>query len=379
MVPGPTALPPSVVAAGARPILYHRADEFTTLWAETLSALGRVFQTGGEVLVLTGSGSGAMASAVVNLARPGERVLVASCGAFGDRWAEIAVEGGIGIRHVAGEWGRPVDPDAVAAALAEEPGIGVVLTTQCETSTGVVNDLPALREAVGDRILVADAVSGLAVVDLPMDRWGIDVVVGGSQKGLMTPPGLGMVAVNERALAWSEAHGDPGYLLSWARTRAGQNQLPRRTAFTPPVTLVAQLHEALRLIEAEGLPRVYERHRVLGRACRAAVGALGLTPLGAEDPEANVCTAFWNPPGVEGETIPRLMKARFGVEVAGGQGRLAGRMVRIGHCGWYAWGDILNAAGALELVLVELGLPVEPGDGVRAVQRVIADAGPGVP
>jgi serine---pyruvate transaminase len=377
MVPGPTALPPSVVAAGGRPILYHRSDEFTSLWAETLAALCRVFQTEGEVLVHAGSGSVAMASAVVNLARPGERVLVASCGSFGERWAEIAAAEGIGVRHVAGEWGRPVDPEAVASALADDPAIGVVLTTQCETSTGVVNDLPALRGAAGDRILVADAVSGLAVVDLPMDRWGVDVAVGGSQKGLMTPPGLGMVAVNDRALAWSQGHGAPGYALSWARTRAGQNQLPRRTAFTPPVTLVVQLHEALRLIEAEGLAQVYERHRALGRACRAAVAALGLAPLGPDDPEANVCTAFWNPEGVEGEAIPRLMKSRYGVEVAGGQGKLAGRVVRIGHCGWCAWPDILVAAGALELALVELGLPVEPGDGVRAVQRAIADAGPG--
>ena len=165
MVPGPTALPPSVVAAGGRPILYHRSDEFTSLWAETLAALCRVFQTEGEILVHAGSGSVAMASAVVNLARPGERVLVASCGSFGERWAEIAADGGIGVRHVAGEWGRPVDPEAVASALADDPAIGVVLTTQCETSTGVVNHLPALREAAGDRILVADAVSGLALVD----------------------------------------------------------------------------------------------------------------------------------------------------------------------------------------------------------------------
>jgi aspartate aminotransferase-like enzyme len=373
MVPGPTALPPSVVAAGARPILYHRSDEFTTLWAETLAALGRVVQTAGEVLVFAASGSGAMASALVNVARPGDRVLVASCGAFGERWVEIAGDHGVEVRHVAGEWGSEVDPDAVAAALAEEPEVGVVLTTQCETSTGAVNDLPALREAAGERILVVDAVSGLAVVDLPMDRWGMDVLVGGSQKGLMTPPGLGFVAVSERALEWSADHGDPGYYLGWERTRAGQNQLPRRTAFTPPVTLVVQLHEALRLIEAEGLEAVFARHAVLGRACRAAVGALGMSLLGPYDPRANVCTAFWNPDGVEGETIPRLMKSRFGVEVAGGQGRLAGRVVRIGHCGWCAPSDVLVAVGALELALVELGLPVEPGDGVRAVQRVLAD------
>ena len=372
MVPGPTPLPPEVVAAGARPIVYHRTPEFVEIWQDALERLRRVFQTEGEVLVFAASGSGAMASAMANLARPGDRVLVASCGNFGERWASIAKDHGIDARHLSFEWGSPVDPDAVRRALAEEPDARVVFTTHSETSTGVVNDLPALREAAGDRILVVDAVSGLGVVDLPMDRWGIDVGVAGSQKGLMTPPGLGFVAASERALAWAEERASGGFYLGWERTRKGQNQTPPRTAFTPPVTLVLQLQAALTLIEREGLQNVFERHRVLGAATRAAVTALGMRLLGPENPEANVVTAFWPPEGVEGRAIPRLMRDRFGVQVAGGQGKLQGKIVRIGHCGYYSYPDVLTAVGALEHVLDELGRAVALGEGLAAAQRVFA-------
>ncbi|HEX2508323.1 MAG TPA: alanine--glyoxylate aminotransferase family protein [Miltoncostaeaceae bacterium] len=370
MVPGPTALPPEVVAAGVRPILYSRSAEFVAIWEYVIERLRGVFQTEGEILVFGASGSGAMDSAVANLAARGERVLVASCGNFGVRWASICADHGVDALHLEGEWGRPIDPAAVAEALEREPGIEVVFVTQSETSTGVVSDLPALREAAGDRILVADAVSGLGVVDLPMDRWGIDVVVSGSQKGLMTPPGLAFVAAAERAVARSAALGPGGFYLDWERTRKGGSRSP----FTPPVTLVCQLQEALRLIEAEGLQDVFARHRALGRMCRAGVQACGLSLLGPENPEANVVTAFLVPEGVDGKAIPAGLKSRFGITIAGGQGKLSGRICRIGHCGYYDYRDILTTLGALEIVLADLGHPVEIGAGVAAAQRVAADA-----
>lgn len=370
MVPGPTALPPEVVAAGARPILYSRSPEFVAVWNDVVERLHGVFQTEGEVLVFGASGTGAMDSAVVNLARPGERVLVASCGNFGNRWAGICADYGIDALHLEGEWGRPIDPAAVAEALEREPGIGVVFITQSETSTGVVSDLPALRAAAGDRILVADAVSGLGVVDLPMDAWGIDVVVSGSQKGLMTPPGLAFVAANARAVERSASLGAGGFYLDWERTRKGGSRSP----FTPPVTIVCQLQAALRRIEEEGLQTVFARHRVLGRMCRAGVVAAGLTLLGPENPEANVVTAFRVPEGIDGKAIPGLMKSRFGIQIAGGQGRLAGEICRIGHCGYYDYRDVIATISALELVLIELGRPLEPGVAVGAAQRVMAEA-----
>jgi aspartate aminotransferase-like enzyme len=370
MVPGPTPLPPAVLEAAVRPILYARTEEFVAIWDDAIARLKGVFQTEGDVLVFGASGSGAMDSAVANLALPGERVLVASCGHFGNRWAAICADHGVDAVLLEGEWGLPTDPAAVADALEREPGIEVVFVTQSETSTGAVSDLAALRAAAGDRILVADAVSGLGVVDLPMDRWGVDVVVSGSQKGLMTPPGLAFVAANERAVARSAAIGPGGFYFDWERTRKGGSRSP----FTPPVTLVRQLGEALRLIEAEGLQAVFDRHRVLGRMCRAGVTACGLSLLGPENPEANVVTAFRVPEGVDGKAIPRLMRDRFGIAIAGGQGRLAGQICRLGHCGYYDYRDIVTALGALELVLHELGRPVELGSGVAAAQRVLADA-----
>jgi serine---pyruvate transaminase len=375
MVPGPTALPPEVVGAGSRPILYSRSPEFVEIWDDVTERLRGVFQTEGTVLIFGASGSGAMDSAVANIAAAGERVLVASCGNFGNRWASICADHGVDALHLEGEWGAPIDPAAVAGALEREPGIEVVFVTQSETSTGVVSDLPALRAAAGDRILVADAVSGLGVADLPMDRWGIDVVVSGSQKGLMTPPGLAFVAANERAVARSAALGPGGFYLDWERTRKGGSRSP----FTPPVTLVGQLQEALRLIEAEGLENVFARHRVLGRMCRAGVVASGLALLGPENPEANVVTAFLVPDGVDGKAIPGLMKSRFGITIAGGQGKLSGKIARIGHCGYYDYRDIVTTLGALELVLAELGQPVELGAGVAAAQRVFLEAGVPVP
>ena len=370
MVPGPTALPPEVVEAGARPILYSRSPEFVAVWEDVVRRLGTVFQTEGDVLVFGASGTGAMSSAVANLAARGEKVLVASCGNFGDRWAKICADEGVDVTLLEFEWGAPVDPAAVAEALEREPGIEVVFTTQSETSTGVVNDLPALRRAVGDRVRGADAVAGLGVVDLPMDRWGVDVVVSGSQKGLMTPPGLAFVAANERAIARSAGLGPGGFYLDWERTRKGGSRSP----FTPPVTLVCQLQAALELIDAEGLQNVFARHRVLGRMCRAAVKAMGLELLGPENPEANVVTAFRVPEGVDGKAIPAGMKSRFGITIAGGQGKLSGRIARIGHCGYYDYRDIVTTIGALEIVLDGLGHPVELGAGLRAAQAVASEA-----
>jgi serine---pyruvate transaminase len=202
-----------------------------------------------------------------------------------------------------------------------------------------------------------------------MDEWGIDVVVSGSQKGLMAPPGLAFVAANERSIARSADLGPGGFYLDWERTRKGGSRSP----FTPPVTIVCQLQAALRLIEDEGLQDVFARHRVLGRATRAGVQGIGLELLGPENPEANVVTAFRIPEGVDGKAVPKLMKSRWGVEIAGGQGKLAGQIARIGHCGYYDHRDVLTAVGALEHVMRELGRPVEPGAGVSAVQRVVAE------
>lgn len=372
MVPGPTPLPPEVLEAAASPILYARTPEFVEIFEDMLARLQRVFQTESDVLVFASSGSGAMTSAVENLAAPEEKVLVASCGHFGNRWVSICKDLGVEAVHVESEWGHPIDPGTLAEALEAEPEIQVVYVTQSETSTGAVSDLPALREAAGDRILVADAVSGLGVVDLPMDAWGVDVVCSGSQKGLMAPPGLGYAAVNERAMARRASLGARAFYFDWQRTQKGQHT--SRSAFTPPVTLVSQQRAALERIESEGLAAVFERHRVLGRMCREGVKAAGLELLGPENPEANVVTAFRVPEAIDGKAIPKLMRSRFGISMAGGQGKLSGQIGRLGHCGYYGYSDIITALAALELVLLELDQPVALGEAVGAAQRVMAAA-----
>lgn len=376
MAPGPTPLPPEVIAAAAQQMQFARTPAFVAAQEEAIAALRRVAQTAeGEPLLFAATGSGAMASAVTNLVAPGQKAIMASCGNFGERWVKIAADHGVEVVHLAFEWGEQVDPEAVARAVADHPDAEVVFSTQSETSTGVVNDVEALRAAAGDRMLVIDAVSGFGVVDLPMDAWDVDVVVTGSQKGLMTPPGLGIAIVNQRALERAEQLGSGGYYFGWKRTLDGQNT--GRTPFTPAVSLVFQLRAALDRIEAEGLDAVFQRHRILGRACREGVRALGLEVLAAENPEAGVVTAVLAPPEADGKAIMGRLKSQSQIQVAGGQGDLSGRIFRIGHCGWFSYYDILTTVSALELALADLGREVDAGAGVAAAQRVMASAAAG--
>ncbi len=378
MTAGPTPLPPRVSQVMAEPVLYHRAPAFVEVYASALRGLREVFQTENEVMCFAASGTGAMDSAVANLVRPGERALVASAGKFGERWGELCDAYGADTVRLECEWGERIDPERLDRVLADAGGpVRAVFTTQSETSTGVVNDVRGLSEvaAARDTILCVDAVSGLGAVDLPQDEWGVDVVVSGSQKSLMCPPGLGFVSATERAL--SAAASAPGgrYYLDWGRTAAGQREDPPNSAFTPAVTLFRALDVALGLIFDEGLDAVFARHALLGRAARAGIETLGLERFGDPGEEANVVTAARLPDGIDGAKVPKLMRDSFGVTVAGGQGRLKGEIVRIAHCGYYGAFDVVVALSALEMALRELGLDVEPGSAAGAAQRVFTEAG----
>jgi len=377
MTAGPTPLPPAVSQVMAEPMLYHRAPAFVEVYARALKRLKLVFQTENEVLVFTSSGTGGMESAVANLARPGTPALVASCGKFGERWAELCdAYGAETIHHEAG-WGNRVEPADVDRLLGENPGVDVVFTTFSETSTGVVNDIRALTEAAHahDALIAVDAVSGIGAVSLPQDEWGVDVVAAGSQKALMAPPGLGFASPNERALAYAAEAAGRRYYFDWQKTADGQRKDPPDSPFTPAVGLITALDVALGMIEDEGLEAVYERHRVLGSAAREAARALGLELFGPEDENANVVTAMTLPDDVDGAKVPKLMRDAYGVTVAGGQGHLKGKIVRIAHCGYFGAFDILISVGALEMALRDLGADVELGAGVAAGQRVFTAAG----
>ena len=377
MTAGPTPLPPAVSQAMAEPILYHRAPAFIEVYSRCLERLRHVFQTRNHVLAFASSGSGAMESAVANLARPGEPALVASCGKFGERWRELCEAHGAATIHYDAGWGSRVEPGELERVLADNPAVPVVFTTLSETSTGVVNDIEALAEVAHAHgaLIAVDAVSGLGAVPIPQDEWGVDVVVAGSQKALMCPPGLGFASANDAALRRAEESPGRRFYFDWSATVDGQSKDPPDSPFTPPVSLFMALDVALGLIEDEGLDNVFARHAVLGRAARRAARSLDLELFGPEDERANVVTAMKVPEGIDGAAVPRTMRDRYGITIAGGQGKLKGRIVRIAHTGYFGAFDILTSIAGLEMTLRELGHDVELGSGVGAAQEVFLEAG----
>jgi aspartate aminotransferase-like enzyme len=378
MTAGPTPLPPRVSQVMAEPVLYHRAPAFLEVYSRVLERLPRVFRTRNQVLCFAASGTGAMESAVSNLVTPGEPAVACVAGKFGERWGELCDAYGARTLTVEAEWGEKIDPARLDDALKglDRPA-RTVFATQSESSTGVVHDVRTLNEVATAHgaVLCVDAVSGVGAVDLPQDDWGVDVVVAGSQKSLMCPPGLAFASVSGRAMALAAENPGRRYYFDWARTAAGQAEDPPNSAFTPAVTLFRALDVALELIGEEGLDRVFARHAVLARAARAGIEALGLERFGPDDPNANVLTAGTLPDNVDGARVPKLMRDRYGVTVAGGQGRLKGRIVRIAHCGYYGAFDILIGVTALGMALRDLGHDAEPGAGAAAVERVFTAEG----
>lgn len=369
LAPGPTPVPPEVLLAMAQPVIHHRTPEFEALFAQARRGLQWLFQTRREVLILAASGTGAMEGAVANACSPGDRVLVLKGGKFGERWAEICQAYGLSVIPVEVPYGKAVDPQDVAAALRREPAIAAVFATHSETSTGVLHDLEAIAAIVRQTpaLLVVDAITSLGVVDLPTDAWGVDVVVAGSQKALMLPPGLAFACLSDRAWAAAERARLPRYYFNFLVER--KVQAKHQTAWTPAISLIAGLKAALDLLQAEGLPAVFARHERLARATRAAVTALGLT-LFAERPTPAV-TAVKVPEGVDGGAIVRVLRDKHGISIAGGQGSMKGKVFRIATLGYADAYDVLTGIAALEFTLAELGYPVRLGDGLRAAQDVL--------
>ena len=365
LTPGPTPVPPEVLAALSEPVLHHRSPDFKAVFAETRASLRRVFRTDNEVLVFAASGTGAFESAVANLLSPGERVLAVSHGNFGERWQKLAGAYGCDVHNLTYAWGETPRPDDVARAL-EESEAKVAFLVHSETSTGVVSDLEQLLAAcnAADAISVVDAISSLGAVPLEADAWGADVVVTGSQKALMTPPGLGLASVSERAWSKVETARSPRFYWDWQRARAQQEK--DTTLFTPPTSTVVALNVALRMILAEGLDNVFARHVALGRACRAGAKAMGLELYSPDDDSAAVLTAVLTPEGIDAVALRLGLRDRHGITIAGGHGEIVDRLFRIGHIGYVDVFDITTALAAVELQLVELGATVERGAALGA-------------
>lgn len=369
MTPGPTPVPPPVSAKEGLPVMHHRTSEFAAVFAQASEDLKVVFQTKNDVYMIAGSGTAALESAVANLLSPGDKAIVASSGWFGDRVKKICDAYGISTVYLREPDGDVVAPQKVATALKENPDTKVVFTTHTETSTGVVNPIEEIARVVSKTpaVLSVDSVSGLAGQDLAMDAWGVDVVCTGSQKGLMTAPGLAFVSISSKAWPLVEASKSPRFYLDWRKCRKSLET--KQTPFTPPVTVIVALAEALRLIKEEGLPNVFKRHEFLARAMRAGVQALGLE-IFAKVP-CNVLTSVRVPAGINGKHIVKRMREEYGISIAGGQGDLDGKIVRLAHMGYMEKFDTIVALAGLEMMLRTLGAPVTLGRGVAAAQEVL--------
>jgi aspartate aminotransferase-like enzyme len=367
MTPGPTPVPPEVLAALAEPVIHHRGRDFREIYARCLSRLQEVCRTEHDVLLFTNSGTGAFESAVANLTSPGDRQLVLSAGNFGERWAAMARAYGADLVHERLEWGEIPEPDDLRRAL--DGDVKVVYLVHSETSTGVVADVQALAATAKEAgaLVVVDGVSSLGAVPLETDGWGIDVLVSGSQKALMCPPGLAFCSVSPAALEAAARSTSPRFVLDWERTRKGQAKLD--APFTPAVSLVKALDVALGLLLAEGLDAAFDRHVRLGRACREGAKAMGLELFSPDDDRSAVVTAIRTPDGVDSTEIVSTLRDRFGITIATGQGDLKERIFRIGHIGYFDVFDITTALAAVELALAETGADIERGAAVtRALE-----------
>ena len=357
-IPGPTPCPESVLQAMSKQMINHRGKEFDEMIHRMTPALKEVFQTKGDVFILTCSGTGSMEAAIVNTLSPGDKVLSLANGVFGDRFATIAEQFGAEVTRLRFEWGKAVDPDAAKDALKADPTIKAVLVTHNETSTGVTNDLAAIGAVVKeyDKLLLVDAISSLGCIDLQVDNWGVDVAVTGSQKGWMVPPGFAFASVSERA--W-KAHAEakmPRFYWDFAKAKDFLNK--GQTPWTPAVSIFFALEVALELIFDEGLPNIFTRHARIGQRARDGVKSLGLSLFADEGCASDTVTAINSPDSIDSKKLVATVKDEHGVVLAGGQGSLAGKIFRIGHLGLVTEDDIDHVIEQLRLALPKLGYKV---------------------
>jgi aspartate aminotransferase-like enzyme len=373
LTPGPTPIPPEVALKEALPILHHRTDEFGEVFVEVTENLKYVFQTKNDVLLLTCSGTGSMESAVVNILNPGDEALVVSSGVFGDRWAKICEAFGIKVTKIDSDWGTVVEPEKIKQALKSNPRMKAVFTTHTETSTGVVNDLKTIGKIVSGTpaLLVVDAISGLGGQPLYTDDWNLDVVVSGSQKGLMTAPGLAFVSVSAKAWPIAEAAASPRFYWDWRRIKKSVPQ--KQTPFTPAVTLIVSLAESLRIIRKTGIENVFARTEKYARAARAGIRALNLALFADEKCACNVLTSAKTPENIDGQKIVKTLRQEYGISIAGGQDKLKGKIIRLAHMGYIDQFDLFVGLAGLEMVLPRLGHKVEPGSAVAAAEKMLSE------
>lgn len=371
MTPGPTPVPPEVLLSMAKPIIHHRTPQFQKILQEVEENLKYLFQTANNVLIFASSGTGAMEGAVCNLLSPGDKAITVQGGKFGERWTEICKAYGVEAIAIDVEWGKAVDPEVIEKKLSTGP-IKAVFTTLCETSTGVATDIKAVAEVVKktEAVLVVDAISALGAVECKTDEWGIDVVVSGSQKGLMIPPGLAFAAVSPKAWKVIEQNKSPKYYFDFKKSKKSIEKTD--TPFTPAISLIIGLNAALKILRQEGLDSVVARHKQMAKAIREAAKALGLELL-SPDAASDAVTAVKVAQGIDGGKLVKTMRDEYGVGIAGGQADFKGKIFRIASMGYMNQFDVIVSISCLEIVLSRMGYKFELGAGIKAAQKVFLE------
>ncbi|WP_099157483.1 pyridoxal-phosphate-dependent aminotransferase family protein [Virgibacillus ndiopensis] len=369
-IPGPSPIPPSVQRAMGKPMIGHRGQETKELLQRIKPKLKPIFGTQQDVLIITGSGTAGLETAVVNTVKPGDEVLVIVTGSFGDRFAKICTEYQIKTHRLDIKWGKSVSPGSVEAYLKEHPSIKAVFSTYCETSTGVMNPIEELATVVhnhSDALFIVDGVSCIGGVETKMDEWGIDILVTGSQKALMLPAGLTFVSASNRAWKVMDANERPRFYLDLKKYQ--DNLVNDATPFTPALSLLFGLEQVLKLLEEEGLEQVYTRHQLMKNMTRAAFRAHDIPLLTSDDSASSTITAI-KPADFQAEDLRSMIKKEFGLEVAGGQQHMKGEIFRIGHMGYCSPADVLQIIGIIEIGLQKIGKAIDLGKGTRAAQEL---------
>jgi aspartate aminotransferase-like enzyme len=371
MTPGPTPVPAEVLLAQARPMIHHRTPDFSAMLRESVEGLKYVFQTTNDVLIFGCSGTGAMESAFVNCFCAGDTVIVARNGKFGDRMVKMAKTYGLNVIDLKYEWTSIVDPGDVAQALQDNPDARGLVVVQSETSSGVLNDVEEMGRIVSaypDCVFIVDSITGIGAVPCKTDEWGLDVVMTGSQKGLMLPPGLAAVSVSAKAWKAYERSTLPKFYFDWGPYR--KNLEKDTTPFTPAVSLIIGLNESIKMMREETIEGVIARHSKLAEATRRGCEALGMKLFAPPEGRGSAVTPVWVPEGIDGKSIVKIMKNKYGVTIAGGQDDYEGRIFRVGHLGYFGEFDIITTLAALEMTLTELGYAFQRGAGVTAAEAV---------
>ncbi|WP_188456299.1 pyridoxal-phosphate-dependent aminotransferase family protein [Virgibacillus oceani] len=369
-IPGPSPIPPSVQRAMSQQMIGHRGQETKDLLQRIKPKLMPIFGTEQEVMIIAGSGTAGLETAVVNAVNPDDEVLVIVTGSFGERFAKLCSEYRIQTHRLDIEWGKSVSPESVERYLRQHPSIKAVFSTYCETSTGVLNPIEELAQVVhhnSNALFIVDGVSCVGGVESKMDEWGVDILITGSQKAMMLPAGLTFVAASNRAWKVIAANKRPRFYLDLKKYQI--TLAKDSTPFTPALSLLFGLEQVLKLMEEEGLEQVYARHQLMKNMTRAAFQAHGI-PLLTSDTSASPTVTAIKPADFPAEELRRIIKKEFGLSIAGGQQHLEGEIFRIGHMGYCSPADVLQIIGIIEIGLQKIGKAIDLGKGIRAAQKV---------